>query len=98
MALSSDDRNPQFSVVYTANGKLSAEMIKAFLETSGIPVLLNQESAGIALGLTVGPLGVVDILVPVEYETQARELLEEMEQGKFELDSSDEVDDFPEEE
>lgn len=90
--------NSKYVSVYTANGKLDAEMIKAFLESKGIQVLTSQESAGTAMGLTVGQLGEVDILVPIQEETRAREIFADMENGKFELDSVDEDEDFPEEE
>ena len=80
-----------FTVVYKANGKLDAEMIKAFLESAEIPVQLNQESAGSTFGLTIGPLGLVDILVPVDTEVEARKLLEDMERGIFELPNADEI-------
>ena len=82
--------NSQFSKVYVANGKLDAEMIKVFLEASGIPAILTQESAGRTLGLTIGKLGEVEVLVPVENETDARKLLDAMEHGDFELGLNDE--------
>jgi len=81
-----------FIVIYKANGKLDAEMIKAFLESVDIQVLLNQESAGSSFGLTIGPLGLVDILVPVDKEVEARKLLDEMDRGDFELSNDDEID------
>ncbi len=88
----------RFIVVYTSNGKLNAEMIKAFLESEGVKVMISQESAGSTYGLTIGPLGEVDILVPENQETHARKLLSDMEKGKFELDSTDSLDDFFEDE
>jgi len=91
-----ESSNPHFSVVYTANGKLNAEMIKIFLESSGIPALLVQESAGSALGLTIGALGEVDIMVPIEKKAEAMKLLDAMDHGDFELDSHDENVGFPE--
>ncbi len=92
-----DHSNPHFSVVYTAHGKLDAEMIKIFLESSGIPALLVQESAGIALGLTVASLGTVVIMVPMDREAEARKLLDALDHGDFELDFSDGDVGFPEE-
>ena len=81
-----------FTVIYKANGRLGAEMIKAFLESAEIQVQLNQESAGSTFGLTIGPLGLVDILVPVDKEVIARKLLEEMDRGTFELSNDVEID------
>lgn len=68
-------------VVYQVQGRLEAELIKSYLEAYEVPAGLAQESAGMTYGLTFGALGEVDILVPAEYETQAKELLEEYEKG-----------------
>jgi Putative prokaryotic signal transducing protein len=65
-------------VVYTASGRLEADMVKMFLNSEGIPAEAIQESYGITLGLTVGELGKADILVPFEFEQSARKLIEEM--------------------
>ncbi len=81
---------PHFVVVYSASGKLDGEMIKAFLESAGIPTLLNQESAGSAYGLTIGSLGKVEIWVPANQEDEARNLLAEMENGDLESGPNDE--------
>jgi len=74
----------EYVQVYTAYGQLAAEMVRLLLESRSIPAWLLQESAGLALGLTVGPLGEVSILVPVELEPEAREVLRAMEEGRLE--------------
>jgi len=79
--------NPDYKSIFFANGQLEAKMIKIFLEADGIPVQLSQESAGIAMGLTIGRLGIVEILVPEEKEAEARTLIASMETG--ELESND---------
>jgi hypothetical protein len=77
-------------VVFTANGMLEAETVKILLESFGIPAFTNQESAGAAYGLTVGPLGEVDVLVPKEFLKDARKIIEEMQEGNLEVkDASD---------
>lgn len=58
--------------VCRASGYLDAQMIKAQLEGSGIPVLLH---AGAKLGFTVGDLGAVPVLVPKSRLAEAREIL-----------------------
>lgn len=78
-------------VVYIASGQLRAEVIRSKLEAAGIPVLLQYESLGIVMGLTVDGLGEVRVLVPAEYADEARALLEESEEW---LSDTDE--DFPE--
>lgn len=88
--------------VYDANGQLEADMIRLMLEASGLHVITRQESAGAVYGLTVGPLGVVRILVPETEVTDAKNLLTAMEEGKLvsdlpldgesELEEDDDVD------
>ena len=58
--------------VCRASGYLDAQMIKAQLEGSGIPVLLH---AGAKFGFTVGDLGAVPVLVPKSRLAEAREIL-----------------------
>jgi len=73
------------NVVFVANGKLEAESIKILLESFGIPAYINQESAGTTYGLTIGPLGEVDILVPEKYLTEAKKVIDDMNKGLLEL-------------
>lgn len=70
--------------VYNARGRLEGEMIKAFLESKGISVILTQEGAAAALGLSIGPLGIVEVLVDPENADEAHALLVSMEQGYYE--------------
>jgi hypothetical protein len=80
----------KFVPVYEARGMLEADTIRIFLESEGITAFISQESAGIALGLTIGPLGLAEILVREEQLDQARKLLEEMEAGSL-LSADDEL-------
>ena len=81
--------------VYTAAGQLEAEMLKGFLTAQGIEVVLNQESVGRTYGLSTGPLGEVEVMVPESQEQEARDLLAAMQAGEYEdFDDSD----FPGEE
>ena len=82
--------------IYKAAGQLEAEMLKAFLEAQEIPVTLNQESIGRTYGLSAGRLGEVHILVPDAREDEARQILDDLLAGKFEL--GDEPDSNPAEE
>ncbi len=75
-----------YQVVYTAHGQLDAEMIKAFLESNGIGVIAAGESVGTTYGITLGPLGDVDIMVTAEQADEARSLLDAMERGDFDPD------------
>ena len=70
-------RFPDLTVIRTTAGLLRAQVIKAKLEEAGIPVLLDYESIGPVMGLTVDGLGEVRILVPKEHAEEARELIME---------------------
>ena len=65
-----------FVVVSTVQGELAANVIKSYLESEGIPVLLKSESAGRVFGLTVDGLGQVSILVPQELAEEAKRISE----------------------
>lgn len=71
--------------VYSTAGQLEAEMVKAFLESQGIQVVLNQESIGRTLGLSAGRIGQVAVLVPESQVTEANSLLIAMADGEYEL-------------
>ena len=75
-----------FITVETASGMIDAEIIKGLLESRGIRVILRQESAASAIGLSVGPLAAVDILVPIAQEQAARDLLNDYHSGKLETE------------
>jgi hypothetical protein len=64
---------------------LQAEIIKGKLEANDIPALLEYESLGPVLGLTVDGLGEVRVLVPKDKADAARALLEESEEIDGEL-------------
>lgn len=73
-------------VVFIANGMLEAESVKALLESFGIPAFVNQESAGTTYGLTVGMLGEVEVVVPLSRIDEAKKIIADMNDGKFEND------------
>ena len=52
------------NVHFDAAGQLEAEMIKAFLRSQDMTVVLNQESVGRTLSLSAGYLGMVHVMVP----------------------------------
>lgn len=69
-------RHPGLTVVHVAQGLLNAQVIKAKLEEAGIPVLLDYESVGPIIGITVDGLGEVRVLVPDKCADEARALIE----------------------
>ena len=68
---------PGLVTVCTASGQLQAQVFKTKLESAGIPVLLDYESAGVVLGITVDGLGEVRVMVPEDLAEEARALLSE---------------------
>ena len=65
-------RHPGLVVIHIAQGLLRAQVIKAKLEEAGIPVLLDYESAGPVIGITVDGLGEVRVLVSARQAHRAR--------------------------
>ena len=62
--------------VYVTQGLLRAQVVRGALESAGIPVALKYESLGPTMGITVDGLGRVEVIVPAEWEQEARDLLE----------------------
>lgn len=67
---------PGLVEICAVQGELAANVMKSHLESEGIPVLLEYESAGIVYGLTVDGLGQVRVLVPEELAEDARRIIE----------------------
>ena len=72
--------------VFTANGEIHAQQIRAFLEAAGIPSQSRGESLRNTHGLTLDGLGRVEIIVADVNEARARALLASAEAGDFRLD------------
>ena len=70
-----ESTNENLSVIAIAR-QIEAQIIKGRLESEGIPVLLNYESAGLVYGLTIDGLGEVKIMVPEHLAKEARSLLD----------------------
>jgi len=67
--------------VYTSSGQIQAHVIKGRLESEGIPVILRYDSGSTVFALTVDGLGEVEILVPREEATRARQILSQSEEN-----------------
>ena len=65
-------------VVYTTQGAMLAEVIKSKLESRGIPAMIKSESQSV-IPMIVDGIGKAEVLVPPEFEQQARAALEEEE-------------------
>jgi hypothetical protein len=62
--------------VYTAANDLEAQVIKTYLESNDIPVMLQGEAAGKVFGMMVGAMAEVRVYVPEPLADKAIELLE----------------------
>jgi hypothetical protein len=86
----------KWELIIEVSGEFQANMLRNLLEAQGIKVFLNQEGAGKAYGLTVGPLGQVQVLVPEHQSQEARQIVDDYYAGKFEtneeLDSEESED------
>ena len=74
----------KWELVTEVSGELQANLLRNLLEAQGIKVFLNQEGAGKAYGLTVGPMGQVQVLVPEKEFQKARQIVDEYYAGNFE--------------
>ena len=72
------------AVICTVQGELTADVIKSRLESEGIPVLLEYESAGRVFAVTVDGLGKVRILVSQELAEEAKQIIKPKEYGQVE--------------
>jgi hypothetical protein len=73
----------EWILVDKVQGQLQAELLKGLLEAQGITVWINQEGAAHAYAVTVGLLGLVEILVPTSEVEQARQVLNAYYRGEF---------------
>lgn len=69
------DKDVKLITVYIARSQPEAYIIKGRLEDEGIPAVLRYESLGLVYGITVDGLGQVEVQVPEEMKTQAKNIL-----------------------
>ncbi|MFO8143469.1 MAG: DUF2007 domain-containing protein [Dehalococcoidales bacterium] len=69
---------PNFEVITRVQGIETAEIIKGRLESEGIPVYMQYESAGKIYGIICDGIGEVRLLVPEEYSKEAKHILNEI--------------------
>ncbi|MBN1220449.1 MAG: DUF2007 domain-containing protein [Anaerolineae bacterium] len=67
--------SPRWVVVADGLNPAEAAIIKGRLVSEGITAIVRQEAVGVVLGLTVGPLGSAQVLVPEPLARQALEVL-----------------------
>lgn len=77
--------------VYRAANDMEAQVVKGFLESCEIPVMLRREALGSTLGVSVGPLAEVGVMVPEPLAAKAMELLEAQAEEEEEEEAKDET-------
>ncbi|HXN04837.1 MAG TPA: DUF2007 domain-containing protein [Candidatus Acidoferrum sp.] len=75
--MSPSDKSETFVQLVTATSLVEADLWKAVLEASGIPVYFRQEAIGAVLGNTVGELAAVDLWVPRDQAAEALRILQD---------------------
>jgi hypothetical protein len=73
----------KWEVLDEAPSPFQAEIVRGLLEAQEIPTILLQEGVGRAVGFTVGPLGVVQILVPSSEMKRAAIILDDYYAGRL---------------
>jgi hypothetical protein len=79
----------EYKLLYRCYGLLDAKSIQILLESFNIKSKAYQESAGVALGLTVGGLGSANIYVKNEDFENAMKVITMMENGELEMPEID---------
>jgi hypothetical protein len=72
-------------------GPFNAESILSALRANGIPARMRGEAVAVVYGFTLDGLGEMAILVPREFEAQARELLAAGDSHQLEIGEDDTV-------
>ena len=73
------------SCVFVANGQVQAELVRSFLQASGIGCILRGEALSKTHGLTLDGLGRVEVLVAQADEDRARALVASAENGELQI-------------
>ncbi len=73
----------EWVLVEKVEGQLQAEILKGLLEAQGLKVWLNQQGLAHSYAVTVGSLGLVEILVPSSQVEQAKQVLKAYYAGDF---------------
>jgi len=73
-----------FESVYSASGRLDGEMLKNLLESFHIECILLGESVGTTYGLTVAPVGKVEVMVRTKDVEAANDIIQKYLNGELE--------------
>lgn len=73
----------KYIVVGTTSGVLEAEILRSLLISREIEARLSHEALTTIYGFGVGPLAEVEILVPVDQASEARQILNDYYAGRL---------------
>jgi len=68
-------KDKALKLIWKASGYMDAQLIKNYLESFGIAVYNFEESVALSYGLTVGPLGEVELYVPSSQAEEAEKYM-----------------------
>lgn len=86
----STHHGPPVEVCVAAND-LEAQVVKSFLESNGIPVMLQGDAVSKVYGFTIGGMAEVRVFVPDALAAKAIELLESGGEEEEEEEDEDEL-------
>ena len=75
--MNSGQNDNAYVKLVTANGLTEADVWKAVLEASGIPVYLRHEAIAGVIPETTGEIAAVDLWVPKDQAAEAMEILQD---------------------
>ncbi len=80
----------KYIVVGSASGVLEAEIQRSLLKSRGIESRLSHEALTTIYGFGIGPLAEVEILVPIEMASEARQILDDYHANRLVEDDGEE--------
>jgi hypothetical protein len=75
--MKNEQNNHHLVEVASFEGMMEAEILKAKLESFGVPSMLKYEAVGHVLGITTNGLGLVQVMVSPEHFDKAKVLIDE---------------------
>ena len=69
-------KDTEFVTVQVVHSEFEANVIKARLESEGVPAFLQYESLGRYYPITIDGLGEIKIKVPLQFTEEAKQILQ----------------------
>lgn len=78
----------EWKKIEQAPDTIQAEVLRGLLEAQGFQVLISKEGYQSAIGITGYPLANIEILVPKDQATEAKQILQDYYAGKFDTNEN----------